>query len=265
MTQRPIRIAQISDLHIFADPHRALLGVKTQESFDAVLRMVKENIDDTDIVILSGDLSQDGSVDSYLRVADAVTALDRPVYVFPGNHDNVETMYQLYPRGRINIDKQLIIHNWQIILLNSQIPGKVAGHLDEAELRFMERCLEACPDHHALVMFHHQPMPIGTGWLDRLGVNNAEVFWERVKRYPQVKHVIFGHIHQVFEQKKHGIQCYAAPATCFQFKGMIEKFALEDIPQGYRWIHLFPDGRLTSGVNRLPKYVGVFDRDATGY
>lgn len=265
MTQRPIRIAQISDLHVFADPNRALLGVNTQESFDAVLKMVKDSIADTDIVILSGDLSQDGSAASYLRVADAVTTLDRPVYIFPGNHDNVEMMYSIYPRGRINIDRQLIIDNWNIIFLNSQIPGKVAGHLDEAELRFMERCLEACPNHHALVMFHHQPMPVGTEWLDRLGVDNAEEFWVRVRRYPQVKHVIFGHIHQEFEQEKYGIQCYAAPATCFQFKGMIKKFALDNVPPGYRWIHLFHDGRITSGVNRVPEYVGVFDRDATGY
>jgi Icc protein len=106
---------------------------------------------------------------------------------------------------------------------------------------------------------------VGSAWVDRLGLKNADVFWEAVQPYSQVKNVLFGHIHQVYSGNKNGIHLYSAPSTCIQFKPNTERFALDFLPPGYRWIDLRSNGALETGVTRCTEYVGTFEADAKGY
>lgn len=265
MTNKPINFIQISDIHLNASRDKDLLGVKTQESFEAVLEHIKTNHDSIDFLLLTGDLSQDGSEKSYLRLAEMVKSFDLPIYFYPGNHDDSSVMNDVYPAGNLDSNKHIVLPEWQIILLDSHIHRKVEGFLAEDQLQFMETCLTARPDLHSIVSFHHQPVPVGSAWLDNLGVKNAEEFWSRAKKYPKLSTVIFGHVHQSFEQKVGHIQCYSPPSTCIQFMHQQDEFGLENLPPGYRKVTLHPDGKLETQVYRIDHYVGVFDKDAKGY
>ena len=55
---------------------------------------------------------------------------------------------------------------------------------------------------------------------------------------------------------------FSPPSTCIQFKRNSDEFALDFLPPGYRWINLYPDGRLETAVERYSAYVGVFDKNA---
>jgi Icc protein len=125
--------------------------------------------------------------------------------------------------------------------------------------------LEQYPDHYAVIAFHHQPIAIGSYWLDQLGLVNAVDFWETIAHFPKVKTVLFGHIHQQYEGENSGVLCYSAPSTCIQFKPNSDQFTLDNIPPGYRWIDLHPRGNITTGIKRLARYSGVFDPFAKGY
>lgn len=260
-----IQIIQISDIHLFADKDADLLGVKTEESFMAVRDCIIRNEHDADMVILSGDLSQDGSEASYKRLAEYVKSFNKPAYFFAGNHDFPENIDQYFTGSHIKPDKQILHDNWQIILLNSHKPGAVEGYLDSDQLKFMQDCLEAYPEYRSIVMFHHHPFGINCAWLDPLGVSNADIFWQRISKYKNVGAVFFGHIHQVIEKSHNGIKCYSPPSTCIQFKGGQDDFALENIPPGYRRIVLHDDGSIETEVKRLDKYIGHYDPDAAGY
>jgi len=260
----PFRILQVSDIHLFGEKEKALLGVKTGESFDAVVKMLKtEPV--PDFIILSGDLSQDGSKASYIRIADTLKEFAVPTYYVPGNHDNPEMLAEIYPRGTITHHQHIVLKDWHIILLNSQIPGAVEGYLDKTQLHFLQHCLEMFPEHHAIVVFHHQPVPVGCAWLDNIGLTNADELWSMLSHFPKMHTIFFGHIHQVHEGKKNGIQYFSAPSTCIQFKTNSDQFALEKLAPGYRWINLYSDGHLETGVRRSAEYVGYFDEDAKGY
>lgn len=265
MDVAPLRIAQISDTHLLADPEGVLLGVKTQVSLRAVLDLLQSEADQLDLIILSGDLSQDGSDAAYLHLADALKVFSIPIYYVPGNHDNAKVMARVYPRENISSHRHIILKNWHIILLNSQKPGAVEGYLEQAQLNYLQHCLQIYPEHHALIVFHHHPIPVGCEWLDQLGLSNASDFWHVLVRYPKVSAVLFGHVHQVYEKVIHGIQCYSTPSACIQFKTNQSKFALEKIPPGYRWFKLYPEGRLETGVRRVENYIGQFEQDAKGY
>jgi len=106
---------------------------------------------------------------------------------------------------------------------------------------------------------------VGSEWIDKLGVQNADEFWKIISHYPNVKAVFFGHIHQVNQQTVHGIACYSVPSTCIQFKTNQNQFGLEKLPPGYRWINLYDDGHIETGVERIADYIGEFDENAKGY
>lgn len=260
-----VRIVQLSDLHLFAGTDQRLLGVNTHDSFQAVCDKVRIDEGAAKFILLSGDLSQDNSEGSYLRLANMLKELGKPAYYVPGNHDDPQLMASVFPRDTISNDKQLVVENWQIILLNSQKPGAVEGLLSATQLGYLEECLQAYPTHHAMIVFHHHPFHIGSAWLDNLFLTNADEFWQLTKRYSMIRTVLFGHIHQEQARVMHNINCFSAPSTCFQFARHQHHFGLEKLPPGYRWLELHEDGRFETGVVRLPHYVGIFDENAKGY
>ncbi|HEX4044781.1 MAG TPA: 3',5'-cyclic-AMP phosphodiesterase [Gammaproteobacteria bacterium] len=263
-SQTPINIIQISDIHLMADENGALLGVKTQESLQAVIDLIKHNETAINFVLLTGDLSQDGSYASYQRLATLLQPLSVPVYYVPGNHDKEKEMARAYPHGAIVTDKHIKLPHWQIILLDSHKPGAVEGQLPTTQLDYLEDCLQTCPDH-AIVVFHHQPTPVHCLWLDKIGIKEPAAFWQIIKKHAQVKIILFGHIHQEFFHTVQGIPCYAVPSTCIQFKRKQDHFGLEYLTPGYRWLRLYDDGHFETGVKRVAHYIGVFEKDATGY
>jgi Icc protein len=253
------QIVQISDCHLFYDIKQSLLGVNPYESLLATLALIKTEKPDLSLLLISGDLSQDDSKSSYQLLLDIFKKELFPIYAVPGNHDDLTIMNTLFPK------KHILLDQWQIILLNSQKTGFVEGLLADSELQFLKDCLEKYPKHNAIVMFHHQPMPVKDKWLDNIGLKNADVFWNTIEPFKNVKAVLFGHVHQEFNGTKESIACYGVPSTCIQFKRNRKDFALDNIPPGFRWIELYDDGTLKTGVTRLSKYIGTFEKDAKGY
>ena len=264
MDEVPFRIIQISDTHLFAEAEQVLLGVKTQQSFDAVVKLLKSE-PLPDLIILSGDLAQDGSQATYLRLADQLKELPVPIYYVVGNHDDPDNLNAVYPLENITHHRHIVLKDWHLILLSSYKAGAVEGYLDKTQLSFLEHCLQMYPEHHAIVVCHHQPVPVGSAWLDRLGLTNAADLWAVLNHFPHVRTVLFGHVHQEHEGEKNGIRYYSVPSTCIQFKPNSAKFALDKLPPGYRWIELFSDGTLKTGIRRASEYVGKFDVHAKGY
>ncbi|VVC76953.1 3',5'-cyclic adenosine monophosphate phosphodiesterase CpdA [Aquicella siphonis] len=265
MSHGPLRIIQISDTHLFSDKDKALLGVQPHKSLEGVLEQLKQDTEKFDFIIHSGDLSQDYSEPAYVRVAEMLGVFNVPIYCVPGNHDDPKVMAQVYPRGLISNDRHIVTKNWQFILLDSHKPGAVEGFLAHEQLNYLQHCLHTYPEHHAIVLFHHQPIPVGSRWLDNLGLTNADELWNIISRFPKLKNVLFGHVHQEFDKEVNGIHCYSTPSTCFQFMRNQDHFGLENLPPGYRWINLYDDGHIKTGVVRTPKYIGEFDIKATGY
>jgi len=261
------RVVQITDTHLYSDNTKHLLGLNTQDSFTAVLQAVQTQPWQADVLLLTGDLSQDESVSAYQRLAQQIAALNTPAYWLPGNHDNLQLMSTHLTGPTLHADKNIIKKNWQIILLNSQNPGKVSGLLAQSELQFLEACLTKYPQHHAMVVFHHPPVPIGCDWLDPLCLQNPAELFTIIDRYPQVKCMVNGHIHQQFEGHHKKIPVYTTPSTCIQFKPGVKQFALDIMPPGFRYFELHNDGAIKTQVLRTDKFKGYTKADphAKGY
>jgi Icc protein len=260
-----MRLIQISDLHLFADPDSCLLGLNTLKSLEAVLNLVTENSVPPDMIALTGDLSQDETAGAYLKIAQLCKRFTCPLYWIPGNHDDPDLMQKTFAKTNIKEDKAILLGNWLIILLNTHYPKHVPGLLGRSELSRLEYFLTQHPNQHTLVFMHHHPVPVGVKWLDRLGVINAEDFFAITDRYSQIRGIIFGHIHQVFETHRQGVPLLSAPSTCIQFMPNVEHFALENINPGYRWFDLNPDGTFKTGVERVKDFENTADFLSEGY
>ncbi len=266
MPRDVIRIVQITDMHLFSNTEDVLLGVNTYQSFQTVLDLLKLDETQPDLILLSGDLSQDHKKGAYEYIVEAIQSLGIPACYVPGNHDDIEVMNEVLSSStQIMRLKHLLLDQWQLILLNSQKPKSVEGYLARTELDFLEDCLKQYPSHRAIVVFHHQPMLVGSPWLDSSRLQNADELWSILSRHPNSHTVLFGHVHQEFQSEKNGIPCFSTPSTCIQFKRNSVDFALEKLPPAYRWIDLYQNGELKTGISRAAHYIGFFDAESKGY
>ncbi|EFL5781772.1 hypothetical protein AAS15_002647 [Escherichia coli] len=88
-----VRILQITDTHLFAQKHEALLGVNTWESYQAVLEAIRPHQHEFDLIVATGDLAQDQSSAAYQHFAEGIASFRAPCVWLPGNHDFQPAMY----------------------------------------------------------------------------------------------------------------------------------------------------------------------------
>lgn len=249
-----LRLAQVTDCHILANADDCLRGMNTRSSFEAVCHAIDSSRKEFDLLLATGDLSQDGSSTSYQYLANRLDNLRLPVFWLPGNHDDPGLMQELLRGEMISPAKQIEIGNWLIILLDSTIAGETGGRLAPAQIDFLETSLAAQRQPHTLVCLHHQALPAGSEWIDRLGLQPAQQLADIVKSRSSVRAVLWGHVHQQADQCLDGIHWMSTPSTCIQFKPGSKTFALDALAPGYRELELHADGRVVSRVRRIEHF-----------
>lgn len=252
MTSDTISILHFTDTHLCADAELRLYGINTYNTFQDTVRRAIAECGVPDFVLVTGDISQDGSPDSYNHFLSIVSGLAVPVYYLPGNHDSPPVMLQqLSGSGLVRGERAFFRQAWQFILLNSCVEDCVEGCLNEHELAMLDERLELYPKHNTLVCLHHNPVTLDSPVFTEIGLNNSEDLFAVLDDYPQVKGILWGHVHQEYASEHDGVKLLATPSTCFQFPPKMSRFALDPLPPGYRSIKLHLDGTIESTVYRL--------------
>jgi Icc protein len=177
------------------------------------------------------------------------------VLVLPGNHDDpVALRDALEGHPAFQFGGHFDAGGWRIVLLDSVVPGEVWGRLGDADLGALDRCLTEARDRHALVCLHHHPVSMASGWLDGIGLREPEGFLEVLARHPQVRGVVWGHVHQAFDALRGGVRLLATPSTCVQFMPRVDDFAIDSRPPGYRMLALQARGGIDSEVAWLDDF-----------
>jgi Icc protein len=260
-----LRILQLTDTHLYADPSGRLLGQDTRQTLELVLDLAYRTFRPIDLILLTGDLVHDESPEGYAYLKQRLTALDTGCCCLPGNHDSVLVMATTFDSGSANSDTTVRESAWNLVLLDSTIPGEDGGHLDREQLRRLQDSLAARPDDPALICLHHHPVPIGSAWMDTMALDNPEAFFGIIDRHPQVRAVLWGHIHQEFSTNRKGVRLLGSPSTCVQFLPGSTEFALDSRPPGFRWLELHGDGRVDTGVERILAYPDPLVLTTGGY
>lgn len=190
-TDASVLLVQLSDSHLFAEDGARLLGMDTAHSLEKVVERVAREQPRIDLILATGDVSQDGSLDSYTRFRRLSAPLDAPLRWFAGNHDEREPM-QRATEGSDLLEQVVDVGNWRVVLLDSSIPGAVPGYLEEDQLELLRRAIDSAGERFLLVSFHHHPVPIGSDWMDPIGLRNPQALFDLLAPYPQVRCLLWG-------------------------------------------------------------------------
>ena len=260
-----IRLVQISDTHLFADPDGRLLGQRTRRSCEAVFALLRATLLPVDALLLTGDLVHDERPEGYLYLKGCLQALGVPYYAIPGNHDLVALLAgQLDPAAAEPV-RSVHVQDWHLVLLDSTIPGEDGGRLAAARLAGLDRALAAWPGSPTLICLHHQAIPVGTPWMDAIGLEDGDAFFAVLDRHPQVRGALWGHIHQAFDGRRGKVRLMGSPSTSVQFLPCSQDLALDSATPGLRWLELYPHGRLETGIARLSHYADPIDLSQKEY
>jgi len=261
-----VHLVQITDTHLCENFGGTLLGMDTDHSLQCVIDCVREERGIPDALLLTGDLSDHGSVSAYSRMDAYSRQVADAAFWLPGNHDSREEMAAILA-GSNRLSYEIRIASWQILLLDSQVPGKVGGELGREQLTRLENSLQRGTQEglYTLLCLHHQPVEIGCAWLDGQMVADAGEFFDIVDRHAGVKGILWGHIHQQVDCQRNGVALMASPSSCVQFAPDSELFRVDDLAPGYRWLDLHRDGRIETGVSRVEGVQFTVDLDSKGY
>jgi 3',5'-cyclic-AMP phosphodiesterase len=248
----PIKILQLSDLHLFAKIERSLAGIQTHATLAAVVEKMQHHCRKfiPDLLAVTGDISQDNTLESYQHAYKFLKDFPCPMTAIPGNHENIDYFFSFFLKA-MRAEKKIIFGNWQLLFLNSHLPGKVAGLLSASELDFLADSLQNSDDKFTIIFIHHHVLPVGCRWLDNINLANSEEFLQIINAHQNIKAVVSGHVHQEHEQTRKGANFITTPSACFQFARNSEQFRLDTAMPGFRCFSLYADGKFDSEVIRI--------------
>ena len=257
------RVVQLSDTHLMREPGGQLVGIDTDRSLAAVCRLVAAQ-GPIDALLLTGDLAGDEAEEAYSRLEEALAPLGVPSFWLPGNHDAVWS--DDHPL-RSHFKRTVQLPHWDILMLNTQHPGVVAGHLADSEIEALEQAVDHAQTagRPLLVATHHPLMPVGSAWLDEIGTENAQAALERLASLGGKAAVISGHVHQDSAQMYQGVKCLTVPSTCIQFAPNSADFQVDARAPGCRMLTLHESGAWDTTVLRVTDETFAVDLSSPGY
>jgi len=253
----PYLVLQLSDLHLRADPGDSLASLR------AAVEAVGALTDRPDALIVSGDLSDDGSERSYEQAAELLAELRLPTHVLPGNHDDRAAMRKVFGlagAGDEPIDYSAELGPLRLVALDSTLPGEERGGLSAATLSWLDGELALEPSRPTLLALHHPPFVTALPAFDEICLSAVERsgLAAVLERHPQVRRVVCGHIHRTITAELAGRAVLAIPSTHRQARldFRSEDFSLSADPAGFA-LHAWTGEELTSHVQPVDRISGA--------
>ena len=223
--------------------------LNTDLSLARVVAHIQAHETAIDLLVLTGDLAQHPEPQVYARLLQHVSVLHVPIICLPGNHDDLTVMQEVAARYAVQVLGEHNADNWQLLFLNTAQPDKVDGWLSKAELQRVRQALaQSPPDSQLMLFLHHHPVPVGSIWMDAIGLQNALELWDVLAGHNAVRALVCGHVHQAFDDMHQGVRVLATPSSCVQFKAVGKRGELDDKPPAYRRLELDASGALTTEI-----------------
>lgn len=257
-----IRILQLTDFHIFANPEERLKGIDTRSSLDTVIQHVLDSEVSIDHIIVTGDHTHDELPGSYEFVKSQLERLAVNWWQVPGNHDDRSVLRSVFSNvsgcGEEPIRFHFDTESWTCIGLDSHLPGSVSGLIEAAQMDWLKTQLRESKTEHVALFLHHPPLDISSEWMDQIGLDGRELLAEVIAADRRIQLVVCGHVHHDFRSELHQATVVASPSTGIQFDPSGSSPAFADDAPGYRLIELWPTGWKTE-VIRVPSAAGILD------
>lgn len=249
---KPVLLAQLSDLHICAEWE----GVDPVVQVERVVAAIGSLPNKPDAVLVSGDLTDDGSEEHYRIARELLERLDAPLFVLPGNHDdrgNLRQAFDLPGEGDEPVNYTAEVGALRLVCFDSNVPGQDAGSYDRERLAWLDEALAEQPEAPTLLALHHPPLPTGITEWDEINLTAADrkAMADLVVRHPQLRLITGGHLHRTVAGAIGGCAVLSVPSACLQVLPNFDRDEVEFVgPPGFA-VHVLRDGELSSQVQML--------------
>ena len=237
-----VTVLQLSDTHLVEDEPDPV----DPASPDAGVRRTLAALGDRrpDLVLITGDVTNDGSVEACRRLRALVEPLGAPILATPGNHDFPRTVTEAFGTA-----DTIELGGWRIVTVDTTIVGHDDGQVDVEA--FCSR-LDAVDTRPTLVALHHPPVSPSTHAMFYLA--GATELLDACAARPHVRGIVSGHLHEAFERTAGDIALVGCPSTWYAIVHEGDTYRLAD--DEFVGAHLFvldDDGALSwERIERLP-------------
>jgi 3',5'-cyclic-AMP phosphodiesterase len=216
-------IAQISDPHVRPAGVRYKDTMDTNAALAAAVRQINALEPLPDLVILSGDVVDEGDAAEYDNARAILGDLRAPLMLIPGNHDdrarfrsafasNLADSDAVSPSGPLHQ-----VHDTagpvRIVALDVTVPGRHHGQMTDEAADWLERTLAAEPDRPTVLVMHQPPIDSGIPYLDKYKCRDGHLLEAVVARFQNVHRVLCGHVHRTITARFGGTILCIAPST----------------------------------------------------
>ena len=219
-------ILQISDPHV-VEPGALVSGrLATDQSLRRLVARLTDMLDrigPVDALLISGDVSDDGSAESYAHFKSLMAPFDLPIFVIPGNHDLREPMRQAFGEagvlpttGKLNWHRA--IGEVEMIGLDTLIEGHGGGEMDAETLHFLETALATTADRPVLLALHHPPFQTNIEFMDRIGLQGIDPLAKILSNHRGEVRAVCGHVHSMMIASIGGKTAISSPSPCSSFE-----------------------------------------------
>jgi len=224
-----LRLVHLSDTHLLRDGGLHQGVVDTAVTLDRVLAEA-DRIPDVRLLVGSGDLSEDGTPESYALLRERLdpwaARRGAAVVLSPGNHD-VRSAFRLVlgdghggpgtddgrdPAAVPPIDGVTIVDGWRIATLDTSVPGKGYGAFREQQLDALRELLATPAERGTVLVLHHPPVPAPTTLHESLALQGPGRLAEIV-RGSDVRVILSGHYHHHIVGSLAGVPVLVAPGV----------------------------------------------------
>jgi Icc protein len=241
-------ILQVSDCHVSSDLNVKYRGQNPVRNLKSLLTPMR--VRDPELVLLTGDISEDASAASYARVSTLLGTLGAPLLALPGNHDDPEVMKRHFRQGPWAGPHARRLGHWLLVMMDSTRPGKISGSFSQLDLERLDELLRSSDAEHVLVALHHQPVPVDAPWIDRHALENPSLFFNFIDRDSRIRCIVWGHVHHDFRTQRKDVVMLGAPSTVANSLPRTQRFTLDMDGPSVRWMELNTDGSVDTGILR---------------
>lgn len=238
----PMKIIQLSDPHLMA-PGGRLHGSDPLARLEACLADIGRNHADADLVVVSGDLTNDGERAAYAALRQTLAGFVPPCRLMLGNHDDRALFLEMFPEapaGRGFVQSVFDGSDGRLILLDTLDAGHVEGRLCAARLDWLDEKLQDRP---AFLFMHHPPFRIHMPVLDEVRLADADALHDILRRHSNVGHIFAGHVHRLIAGSWRGIPVSTLRSTNHQSAlDFSDSWRLGHEPPAYAVIFIDADG-----------------------